>query len=81
VFNEFLPEYAEPYGDSQPKLVDEKASPMNSILAGRKYPLQQRIEDKKRGIGRQKYPFVGMFSRPFPVFVKFGLNCPPQYGL
>ena len=23
-----------------------------------RYPLQQRIEDKKRGIGRQKYPFV-----------------------
>lgn len=23
-----------------------------------KYPLQQRIEDKKRGIGRQRYPFV-----------------------
>ena len=23
-----------------------------------RYPLQQRIEDKKRGIGRQRYPFV-----------------------
>jgi len=55
---------------------------MKSILAGRKYPLQQRIEDKKRGIGRQKHPFVGMFSRPFPIFgLKFaphpsmGFNC------
>jgi len=25
---------------------------------GGKYPMEQRIEDKKRGIGRQKYPIV-----------------------
>lgn len=24
-----------------------------------KYPLEQRIEDKKRGIGRQRYPVLG----------------------
>jgi hypothetical protein len=24
-----------------------------------KYPLEQRIENKKRGIGRQRYPVVG----------------------
>ena len=23
------------------------------------YPIEQRIEDKKNGIGRQKHPFVG----------------------
>jgi hypothetical protein len=32
----------------------EKATPA-------RYPLEQRIEDKKRGIGRQKYPFLGAF--------------------
>lgn len=30
---------------------------MSHLDAG-KYPLDQRIEDKKRGIGRQRYPFV-----------------------
>jgi hypothetical protein len=49
------PEYAEPYeGDRKPTPIVEKTSPM-------RYPLEQRIEDKKRGIGRQRYPFVGAF--------------------
>jgi hypothetical protein len=30
-----------------------------------KYPLQQRIEDKRRGIGRQKYPVVGQWNCTF----------------
>jgi len=45
-------DYAEPYNvrDKIPHLM-EKISPA-------RYPLEQRIEDKKRGIGRQKYPFL-----------------------
>lgn len=52
-------EYAEP-SEEQSKFAD-KGSPFQKALGmdmGR-YPLEQRIEDKKRGIGRQKYPFVG----------------------
>ena len=30
-------------------------------MAGGRYPIEQHIEDKKRGIGRQKYPVVGKF--------------------
>lgn len=74
-------EYAEPYEDSQPKLVDEKASPMNLFLAGRKYPLQQRIEDKKRGVGRQKHPFVvwALTAAMFAVFIyELALNARQQ---
>lgn len=42
----------------------EKGFPLARFLGpGGKYPLAQRIEDKKRGIGRQKYPFVGMSPR------------------
>ena len=29
---------------------------MDKFLGNAKYPLEQRIEDKKRGIGRQKHP-------------------------
>lgn len=42
---------------SQP--VSEKPSPWGRFLSNGKYPIEQRIEDKKRGIGRQKYPIVG----------------------
>lgn len=52
-----LIEYAEPYTQQQKGNAEEK--PLANFFAGAKYPLQQRIEDKKRGIGRQKYPFVG----------------------
>ncbi|EIM92599.1 rhomboid-domain-containing protein [Stereum hirsutum FP-91666 SS1] len=41
---------------SQP--VSEKPSPWGRFLSNGKYPIEQRIEDKKRGIGRQKYPIV-----------------------
>lgn len=51
-------EYAEPY-DNNAKAVAEKA-PLAGFMAAGKYPLEQRIEDKKRGIGRQRYPFVGV---------------------
>jgi hypothetical protein len=53
-------EYAEPHGD------DQKSSPVpEKTLPGWfpvvRFPIEQRIEDKKRGIGRQRYPFVGAF--------------------
>lgn len=49
-------EYAEPTGRS-----GDKGNAFTKFLASGKYPLEQRIEDKKRGIGRQRYPFVGAF--------------------
>ncbi|KAF8168193.1 hypothetical protein B0H34DRAFT_50608 [Crassisporium funariophilum] len=49
-------EYADPYNKDTPAATKEK--PLSKFFAGAKYPLAQRIEDKKRGIGRQKYPFV-----------------------
>ncbi|KAF9481031.1 rhomboid-domain-containing protein [Pholiota conissans] len=43
----------------QPKDVENnKDKPLARLFEGAKYPLAQRIENKKRGIGRQKYPFV-----------------------
>ncbi|KAH0838244.1 hypothetical protein J3R83DRAFT_6500 [Lanmaoa asiatica] len=50
-------EYAEPSGDD-PNSVSEKGTPFRGFLGTGKYPMEQRIEDKKRGIGRQKHPFV-----------------------
>jgi membrane associated rhomboid family serine protease len=49
-------EYAEPQGEN-PEHSAEKP-PLARFLDIGKYPLDQRIEDKKRGIGRQRYPFV-----------------------
>jgi hypothetical protein len=51
-------EYADPYDADRAKPVNEKASPFANLMGGGKYPVEQRIEDKKRGIGRQRYPFV-----------------------
>jgi hypothetical protein len=45
-----------------------------------KYPLQQRIENKKRGIGRQRYPVVGPYIRlssiasEFDIFIVWALT-------
>jgi len=49
------------YADGQDPVLAksaEKTSPMERWLGRGRYPLQQQIEDKKRGMGRQKYPFV-----------------------
>jgi len=43
------------YADGAP---DAKSSPWSRFKDSGRYPLEQRIEDKKRGIGRQRYPFV-----------------------
>ncbi|KIM48285.1 hypothetical protein M413DRAFT_22809 [Hebeloma cylindrosporum] len=62
-------EYAEPYTQKQRGNVEKK--PLAKFFAGAKYPLQQRIEDKKRGIGRQRYPFVvyGLTVAMLGVFI------------
>jgi hypothetical protein len=51
-------EYSDPY-DAIRERPTEKSSRFAQLLSSGKYPLEQRIEDKKRGIGRQNYPFVG----------------------
>ena len=51
-------EYAEPTNKDFPR---DKRNAFTKFLASGRYPLEQRIEDKKRGIGRQKYPFAGAF--------------------
>ncbi|CAA7258657.1 unnamed protein product [Cyclocybe aegerita] len=49
-------EYGEPH--SRAGLPPSKEKPLAKFFASAKYPLDQRIENKKRGIGRQKYPVV-----------------------
>ncbi|KAF9270141.1 rhomboid-domain-containing protein [Marasmius fiardii PR-910] len=56
-------EYADPYHTERDGLVTKEPNAFANTAFGRlmskgRYPMQQRIEDKKRGIGRQKYPFV-----------------------
>ncbi|KAJ7225593.1 rhomboid-domain-containing protein [Mycena pura] len=53
-------EYSDPYNAARAKPLAEKASPFTQILGGSdaNRTLQQRIDMKKRGIGRQRYPFV-----------------------
>jgi membrane associated rhomboid family serine protease len=49
-------EYAEPQGGSIEHTTEKP--PLARFLDSGKYPLDQRIADKKQGIGRQRYPFV-----------------------
>ncbi|KAF9076196.1 hypothetical protein BDP27DRAFT_1256133 [Rhodocollybia butyracea] len=51
-------EYADPYVPNQGN-PDAKASPFARFIGNDGiYPIQQRIENKKRGIGRQRYPVL-----------------------
>lgn len=54
-------EYAEP---QLPEGTDPKDSmnPVSKFLSTGRNPLEQRIENKKRGIGQQRHPFVGMYG-------------------
>ena len=55
-------EYAEPSQlpeESVPK-VQPNSNPVSKFLSTGRYPLEQRIENKKRGIGQQRHPFVGV---------------------
>jgi membrane associated rhomboid family serine protease len=53
-------EYAELHDNGRGNLVSQnlRASPLSRFTGVGTYPLEQQIENKKRGIGRQKYPFV-----------------------
>jgi len=55
-------DYADPEAQTAP-MPESKEKPLAKFFASAKYPLEQRIQDKKRGIGRQKHPFVGEFQR------------------
>lgn len=61
--SQILPDFTDESTDfpstGGPPIVDDKRSLITRWFDPGKYPLQQRIEDKKRGIGRQKYPVVG----------------------
>jgi len=52
-------EYADgPYETGRENLLSKNVSPLSRFTGVGAYPLEQQIENKKRGIGRQKYPFV-----------------------
>jgi len=51
-------QYADPYNTSRDGAPDAKSSAWSRFADSGRYPLEQRIEDKKRGIGKQRYPFV-----------------------
>ncbi|GJE85705.1 rhomboid family intramembrane serine protease [Phanerochaete sordida] len=56
-------EYADDdiYNEARARPVQEKATPFSRFLRNAgvgQRPLNQRIDEKKRGIGRQRYPFV-----------------------
>ena len=54
------PEYQDPYKPGEyPSPAEKEKSRLAQFFSGGIYPLEQRIENKKRGIGRQKYPFLG----------------------
>ena len=50
---------------AEPQLPDEKAqqgsNPASKFFSTGRYPLEQRIENKKRGLGQQRHPFVGVW--------------------
>lgn len=62
------------YNESRARPLPEKATPF-SRLFGHSDNLQQRIERKKRGIGRQKYPVVGEKSVVSWVFMLVTDEC------
>ncbi|KAE9408180.1 rhomboid-domain-containing protein [Gymnopus androsaceus JB14] len=53
-------EYADPYTPNPLVQEADKSSPFSRFLGvdKGKYPLEQRIENKKRGIGRQRHPYL-----------------------
>lgn len=58
-------EYADP-DDENPKAGAEKA-PLARFIENAKYPLDKRIDDKRRGVGRQRYPFLCMLFRSYTM--------------
>lgn len=56
-------EFAEPLPlEESDSKAQQDANPLSKLFstATGKYPLEQRIENKKRGIGQQRYPFLGV---------------------
>ncbi|THH09466.1 hypothetical protein EW145_g1984 [Phellinidium pouzarii] len=50
-------EYQDPYNSEALVTQPPRESAFARFFSG-KYPIEQRIEDKERGIGRQRYPFL-----------------------
>ncbi|KAI5123620.1 hypothetical protein M0805_003434 [Coniferiporia weirii] len=50
-------EYLDPYKNDNAVPVSRNESALARFFKG-KYPMEQRIENKRRGIGRQRYPFL-----------------------
>ncbi|KAK7694953.1 hypothetical protein QCA50_002141 [Cerrena zonata] len=51
-------EYSDPYNEARAIPVSEKAAPLTRAFGFRQASLAQRIDDKKRGIPRQRHPVV-----------------------
>ncbi|KAI0080317.1 rhomboid-domain-containing protein [Panus rudis PR-1116 ss-1] len=51
-------EYSDPYDETRARPMSEQPSTMAKFLGPRQYPISQRIDDKKRGVTRQRYPIV-----------------------
>ena len=50
------------YNESRARPLPEKAAPLSRMFRNiGSTPLSQRIEEKRRGIGRQRYPYVGLY--------------------
>ena len=52
-------EYQDPYGKNGQFAPPQKPESALQRFFGGRYPIEQRIESKKRGIGRQRHPFLG----------------------
>lgn len=51
------------YNEARARPLAEKAAPLSRMFRNvGNTPLSQRIEEKKRGIARQRYPYVGEYS-------------------
>ncbi|KAJ3480719.1 hypothetical protein NLI96_g8157 [Meripilus lineatus] len=51
-------EYADPYNATRAQPLPKEPTQLQRFLGYRDYSLAQRIENKKRGVGRQRYPVV-----------------------
>lgn len=54
-----MTDFAEPYDASRAQPMPQEPSPVARFLGLQDYSLAQRIENKKRGVGKQRYPVVG----------------------
>lgn len=77
-------EYADDdiYNEALARPLQEKAAPMSRFFrnAGQT-PVSQRIDEKKRGIGKQRYPFVGKSIAMFVTCLSQAHICPLAWTL